>query len=123
MDQREISRPQADACDIGAYEFALFALPETHIPYLIFLQNSTCRERPGDQYTPLAYIEAGQSANVIGINPNQNWFQVKDPAHGIVCWVYEEQVEFFGDLSRVRVVGPDAEKEPPPSDVGGGAAP
>ncbi|HEY60086.1 MAG TPA: hypothetical protein G4N92_05315 [Anaerolineae bacterium] len=115
MDQRKISRPQGDACDIGAYEFALFELPESPIPWVIFLQRSTCRERPGDQYNPLAYIEAGESANVVGINPNQNWFQVKDPAYGIVCWVYEEQVEFFGDLSQVRVVGPGAEKEPPPN--------
>lgn len=47
-DQRIVSRPQGDQCDVGAYERDGLLAPETSpIPSVFFLQNSSCREKPG----------------------------------------------------------------------------
>lgn len=111
-DQRGITRPQNGVCDIGAYEIEDMAAPIVPpIPTILFLNNSSCRERPGSEFQSLAFFSTGDSAEVTGINPNQTWFQVVIPDSEAKCWVWENLVQFEGELESLRVVAPDVADE------------
>ena len=111
-DQRGISRPQNDLCDIGAYEIEEMVEPYIPpIPTVVFLSNSSCREKPGSEYQSLAFFNAGESAEVTGINPNQTWFRVTIPEAASDCWVWEDLVRFEGELETVAVITPEEMEE------------
>ena len=111
-DQRGIQRPQNEVCDIGAYEIEEMLAPNIPTPpSLLFLNNSSCREKPGSEYRATHFFNSGESATVTGINPNQTWFQVAIPDSELTCWVWEDLVAFEGDLTAVEVIAPEVEDE------------
>jgi len=108
MDQREISRPQDDACDIGAYEREALLAPITPpISTVVFLQNSSCRERPGSEYHATGFFNSGDTAEVTARNPNLTWFQVMIPDSESKCWVWKELVTFTGEMETIPIIAPE----------------
>ena len=121
MDQREISRPQDDACDIGAYEREAMLAPLTPpISTVVFLQNSSCRERPGSEYHVTGFFNSGDTAEVVGRNPNLTWFQVMIPDSESKCWVWKELVTFTGEIEALPIIAPEvSEIAPEAAEVSG----
>ncbi len=108
LDQRKISRPQIDACDIGAYEREALAAPITPpILNVVFLRDSSCRERPGSEYQAIGYFNSGDTAEVVGRNPNFTWLQITIPDSESKCWVWIELLDWSGGLDSVPVIAPE----------------
>jgi len=108
MDQREISRPQNDVCDIGAYEREALLAPITPpLAYVVFLQNSSCRERPGSEYPTTGFFNSGDTAEVTARNPNLTWFQVMVPNSELKCWVWKELVTVTGEIETIPIIAPE----------------
>ena len=105
LDQRKISRPQIDACDIGAYEREELVAPEIPlIPLVVFLQDSSCRKKPGSEYPITGYFNSGDTAEVVGRNPNFTWLLLDLPDLEQNCWVWKDLLTWEGDLQDVAVI-------------------
>ena len=119
LDQRKISRPQIDACDIGAYEREALVTPVKLLnPHVIFLQDSSCRERPGSEYQATGYFNSGDTAVVVGRNPNLTWLQIMIPDSELKCWVWIDLLDWSGDLDLVSIIAPEDLGVIVPEDLG-----
>jgi CSLREA domain-containing protein len=128
-DQRNVTRPQGEQCDRGAFELqnppAAKATPtskpantrppeNTPIPdtgsnngssglSLTFNTNANCRKGPGTGYIMVTPFAQGTTVAVIGRNPEQTWALVKIPASGQTCWAAISLGDLNGSLSAVSV--------------------
>ena len=120
-DQRIVSRPQEDQCDVGAYERETMLAPITPpISTVVFLQNSSCREKPGSEHHAAGYFNFGDTAEVVGRNPNLTWFQVMVPDSESKCWVWKELVTFTGEIEALPIIAPEvSEIAPEAAEVSG----
>jgi hypothetical protein len=65
-----------------------------------------CRTGPGTNYQVLVVLAGTQSAEVVGKNPENTWWYVKNPyLDGTFCWVIGIFVDVSGDVSQTAVVG------------------
>ena len=105
MDQRKISRPQIDACDIGAYEReALTGSPIPPYPYIIFQRTADCRVEPASNSTALTSFQPDDIVEVVGRNINLTWYQVAPDELEDPCWVWVGLVDFVGDPDNVKII-------------------
>jgi predicted outer membrane repeat protein len=104
LDQRKISRPQIDACDIGAYEREALLSPILPYPYLIFQRTADCRMEPASNSGALTSFQPDDIVEVVGRNINLTWYQVAPDELEDLCWVWVGQVEFVGDLDDVEII-------------------
>ncbi len=105
LDQRKISRPQIDACDIGAYEREeLTRPPIPPYPYLIFQRTADCHMEPDSNSATMTSFQQDDIVEVVGRNINLTWYQVAPDELEDPCWVWVGQVEFVGDLDDVEII-------------------
>lgn len=102
-------------------------------PMATTLSDLNVRRGPGVDYAILGYLRAGQTAALVGINPDGTWLQIVYPAapdgQG---WIARRYVEIGGDLASVPVVtvpAPDptatstSTPTPPPTETAAPAQP
>lgn len=71
--------------------------------------ETRCRQGPSTAFNTISFIMAGQQAELIGKNPENTWWLIRDPQGKFGnCWVWGETTMPLGDASGVPVV------EPPP---------
>src|SRR5688572_14917544 len=64
-----------------------------------------CRTGPATTWPVATVLNTGQSAEIVGKNPDGSWWYVKNPAApGTFCWVSAAFVSVTGDASGVQVV-------------------
>jgi hypothetical protein len=77
-----------------------------------------CRTGPGTNYQVLVVLAGNQAAEVVGKNPENTWWYVKNPyLEGTFCWVIGIYVNVSGDVSQTAVVGVPATPTNPSSAV------
>jgi hypothetical protein len=65
-----------------------------------------CRTGPGTTSQVLVVLAGTQSAEIVGKNPENTWWYVKNPyLDGTFCWVIGIFVNVTGDISQTAVVG------------------
>lgn len=105
-DQRGVHRPQANACDVGAFEYDgsfVMQAPTQGICKYKALTNLFCRLGPGSSlYPEIDSFTPGQEGEVLGISPDGNFIQVVGAANHFPCYVpleKEEKEKKFGETS------------------------
>ena len=105
MDQRGVKRPQADDCDIGAFELEwTTSEPISPFPFVIFNLPSWCRLEPSSSSSALTSFQPEEIVEVIGRNINLTWYQVLPEDKDIPCWVWVGAVDFKGELDDVEII-------------------
>jgi hypothetical protein len=90
-DQRGISRPQGNACDLGAYEYdgiQPISSPTPEIDACVFeaLRNTNCRESDCTRAHLVATLPMGQTARLLGLNTEGSHGLFELPT-GEECWM------------------------------------
>jgi CSLREA domain-containing protein len=130
-DQQLQGRPQDGnddgelVCDIGAYELVALVTSQLQLPTstsaTIEAEDCTytasvnlfCREGPGSSlYPDLDSFVPGQSAPVVGLTSDGNYFYVTGPNSGLTCTVPESSQ--FGEVSGECSDLPQFTPPPPP---------
>ncbi|MDX9993048.1 MAG: SH3 domain-containing protein [Anaerolineales bacterium] len=78
-------------------------------PILKINENSNCRSGPGESYAVLVVLKAGQSVDIVGRGPQDNYWVVKIPGRTETCWVWGEFATVSGSAQTL------AEITPPPT--------
>jgi hypothetical protein len=127
-DQRGVSRPRPDGCDVGAYELQVssatapleFVTPSGGVPgviplytdtpqgkpSVILLQNANCRKGPSTAYESVDAYPAGQLLLVDGRNEQAPWWwQVQLPTNAKKhCWISSASGQPQGDPNLLPVI-------------------
>ncbi len=82
--------------------------PPSPQPLMIKADVETrCRQGPSTAFPTISYILVGQEAEVIGRNPEDTWWLIRDPQGKFGnCWVWGETTTLIGDKNRVPIVQP-----------------
>lgn len=82
--------------------------PPSPQPLMVTANVETrCRQGPSTAFPTISYILVGQQAEVIGRNPEDTWWLIRDPQNKFGnCWVWGETTQLLGDESKVPVVQP-----------------
>jgi hypothetical protein len=96
IDQRGVPRPHGPKCDVGAYEYTGVLAPMLNITDTPSTQACTftaklslnCRSSPGiSTYPVVDFFDPGQSAQVSGQSPDEQFLYVTGPNTGLTCAV------------------------------------
>jgi hypothetical protein len=77
-------------------------------------QALDCRQGPGEEHPVAARLAAGEEALVLGLSPNELWWNVVTPAtpHAS-CWLPTASTTHQGDISQVPLVQPPSASDDP----------
>jgi hypothetical protein len=89
-------------------------------PFARVLTDARCRLGPGTNYPILTYLSQGFSFPIIGRLEQGGWWQLRAADIRVPCWIGENVVKPYGDLTNVPFAIPPAEPtvtptEQPPS--------
>jgi hypothetical protein len=73
-------------------------------PEIMARQNANCRQGPSVQFDVATHLTQGQVVPITGRLTQGGWWQVQPSDLLIPCWIAENLVETYGDLSTVPVV-------------------
>ena len=99
-------------------------LPSPGTPFARVLTDARCRLGPSFDYPILTYLSQGVSFPIIGRLEQGGWWQLHAAAIGKPCWIGEDVVEPYGDLTNVPFAIPpmlptdEPTKEPPSPALG-----
>jgi|GEM_PF-1036454 len=72
-----------------------------------------CRMGPGNEHPVAAELPAGEPALVLGLAPNELWWNVVTPGdRGATCWLSTVGTNVTGDISRLPLVEAPEEQDP-----------
>jgi hypothetical protein len=146
IDQRGATRPEGDACDLGAYEWGMlhpgdelifdyedYELLDTESAQADRIKPDItlgwadrtipCLEGPGETYPTVSSVKDGALLEVVGISENEEYIVVINPCYpGVICWADINHVILDIELERLQTVDdpPDVE-EPDESGLSGEA--
>src|SRR5688572_1024706 len=64
-----------------------------------------CRVGPDTSFSVVVVLAGGQSAEIVGKNPDGSWWYVKNPSQpGSSCWISAAFATVTGDASGIQVV-------------------
>jgi serine/threonine-protein kinase len=91
-----------------------FTLPD--VPVASPLQDIECLAGPDPAFPAVTKLSPGQDALVLGISPDEAWWNVANPQNPAEsCWLLQSETKFSGDISTLPLV------TPPPLPEGGNA--
>ncbi len=93
------------------------ASPTSNVPMASFSQPINVRRGPGTNFEPaIGVFQAGQTTQIIGINPARTWFKVRfGTGEG---WVFGQLTTVSGDITNLPVdAGPPTPIPPTPTPV------
>ncbi len=88
------------------------ATPTPSAAELTVRSDAHCREGPGQFRGALAVLSAGQTAPILGTNPDSSWWQIAVPGGSRHCWVSASLVETRGSLTGIPLVASPATQAP-----------
>jgi len=111
----DISRLNDFAWDFQFLPSPSGALP-SGTPYARVLTDARCRLGPGLDYPVLTYLSQGLSFPITGRLEQGGWWQLRAADLHVPCWIGEDVVEPYGDLTGVPFVIPPALPTPTPTE-------
>jgi CSLREA domain-containing protein len=111
-DQRGVSRPQGDVCDIGAFELEAELLPPSEAAMATFMEDATCRLGPGTDYDIWETLLEGQQVLLQGRNSDSTWWWLLLPDSEDHCWVSDAVVEVIGPVEDLPIIIPPEPPQP-----------
>jgi hypothetical protein len=88
-----------------------FQLPDVSL--VTAKEDLVCRTGPSQDYSENFLLPAHGVVPVLGISPDEMWWQVADPVdEGETCWLERERTLFNGDITTLPLAEP-----PPPPDI------
>lgn len=78
--------------------------PDSVPPTATGIRNAACREGGETAYPEVDFLLQDQTAPIVGISEDGNYYLITGPTWGIDCWVWKDLVETEGDLSILPVV-------------------
>lgn len=76
-------------------------------------QALQCRQGPGNEHPVAAELPAGEPALVLGLAPNELWWNVVTPGdRGATCWLPTVGTNVTGDISRLPLVEAPEQYDP-----------
>jgi hypothetical protein len=82
-----------------------FPLPDVSVA--IALQDMPCLEGTSPGSAAVAQLETWQARLVLGISPDESWWNVAVPGQkGVACWLERSKTLFQGDISTLPLVEP-----------------
>jgi hypothetical protein len=91
-----------------AWDYQFLPSPSGAIPFARVLTDARCRLGPGFEYPILTYLSQGVSFPIIGRLEQGGWWQLRAPGLQKPCWIGDDVVEPFGDLSNIPFAIPPA---------------
>lgn len=94
--------------------------------WLTVLENTNCRSGPGSIYDWVTLINAGQMAEAVARNPNNDYFYVHNPnSTSGFCWLWSKYSSLTGNITTLPVFTPQPTPTPnvtptfttPPADL------
>jgi len=77
--------------------------------------ETRCRQGPNPAFAVISFILVGQQAEIIGRNPENTWWLIRDPQGKFGnCWVWGETTQPLGDSSGAPIVQPPPLPTTPP---------
>ncbi len=101
--------------DFG-WDYQFLPSPSGEIPLARVLTDARCRLGPGFDYPILTYLSQGVSFPIIGRLEQGGWWQLRAADIPNPCWVGEDVVAPYGDLSNVPFAIPPALPAPTPTE-------
>ena len=75
--------------------------------------STNCRLGPGIAYTRVGLLQVGETAQVTGRHPTDNYWVIRTPGSATgTCWLWGQYATVIGDTSALPVLTPPA---PPPT--------
>jgi hypothetical protein len=94
----------------------LFFTATSSIPLISVTVDTNCRIGPGKVYDLLGGLFVGQTAEVYGKNPGNNYWYIRLPDNpGIYCWVTGQYATIVGNTALLPVFTPPPTPTPAPS--------
>lgn len=75
-------------------------------PKFVFDKNAFCRKGPGIVYSDLTAIPAGDTVDILGISPDEQWYFVFWKKFNAQCWVAQNTGQVLGELVNIPVLTP-----------------
>jgi hypothetical protein len=76
--------------------------PTPSVPTVTVSVNTNCRTGPGVVYPLVGGLNVGQSAEVIGKSTSTNYWIIKLPGNGAVCWLWGEYATVSGNVANLQ---------------------
>ena len=70
----------------------------------IVVEDTSCRQGPGDNYPGASYLAAGETVTLIGRNPEATWWLVQKTDGSQICWVSVEAITIQGETMAVAIM-------------------
>lgn len=137
-DQRGMTRPQGDDCDVGAYEFEPIVLSaeepltlatstptpqaESSPPPPVINTDTLCWKGPGPLYEVISSVLAGTEVVLQGRGLEGDWWIIENPRfEGVTCWVRGQDLELSPllDLSNLPLIKAPPPPTPTPTPIAG----
>jgi hypothetical protein len=111
-DQRGVSRPQGDACDVGAFELEAEPSAPSEAAMGTLMDDAYCRLGPGTAYSIWETLLEGQQVLLQGRNSDRSWWWVLLPESEDHCWVSDAMVEVTGSVADLPIIIPPEPPQP-----------
>jgi hypothetical protein len=76
--------------------------PTPSVPTVTVSVNTNCRTGPGVVYPLVGGLNVGQSAEIIGKRTGTNYWIIKLPSNGAVCWLWDEYATVSGNVANLQ---------------------
>jgi hypothetical protein len=76
--------------------------PTPSVPTVTVSVNTNCRTGPGVVYPLVGGFNVGQSAEIIGKSTGTNYWIIKLPSNGAVCWLWGEYATVSGNVANLQ---------------------
>jgi hypothetical protein len=76
--------------------------PTPSVPTVTVSVNTNCRTGPGVVYPLVGGLNVGQSAEIIGKSTGTNYWIIKLPSNGAVCWLWGEYATVSGNVANLQ---------------------
>lgn len=81
-------------------------------PKFVFDKNAFCRKGPGVNYSDVTAISAGETVDILGTSPDNQWFHIYWAKFNAKCWVAISTGHSIGDLLNIPILTPPATPVP-----------
>jgi len=95
--------PEIGGCSIPTPASPAAEAPPAAVPEAMAREDASCRLGPSTQFNIAAYVVQGQVVPITGRLAQGGWWQVQPPDLQGPCWIGENVVEPYGDLTLVPI--------------------
>lgn len=101
------------------WEYALIVLNAEDgnggVPLVTVSVNTNCRLGPGKAYEIVSALRVEETAEVVGKNPDSDYWIIFEPNIGRECWLWGFYADVTGDIDQLKVYTPPPLPTPTPT--------